>query len=90
MNISHRTGRLSRRRAAPRSRLPLLQGCPAMAGLSALPPGGPPNEVERQPALTHRPNSGTRPTLRGTAFQPHSGAAGPPPFWVCCRARATV
>ena len=50
MNISHHTGRLSRRRAASRSRLPLLHGCPAMVGLSAPAPGGPPNEVERQPA----------------------------------------
>ena len=74
MNISHRTGRLSRRRAASRSRLPLLQGCPAMAGLSALPLGGLPNGAERPRALIHRPNSGTRPTPPETAFQRHSEA----------------
>ena len=34
--------------------------------------------------LTHRPNSGTRPTRQETAFQRHSGAAGPPPAWSCC------
>src|SRR3954463_14646845 len=46
--------------------------------------------AERPPALLHRPNSGTRPTLRETAFQRHSGAAGPPPSWVWYRARAIV
>jgi hypothetical protein len=35
---------------------------------------------------THRPNSGTRPTLRKTAFQRHSGAAGPPPAFKSARA----
>src|SRR3954470_12483749 len=32
---------------------------------------------------THRPNSETRPTHRGTAFQRHSGTAAPPPAWSC-------
>src|SRR3954469_18941332 len=51
---------------------------------------GPPRWAERLPALTHRPNSGTRSTRQETAFQRHSGAAGPPPSWVWYRARATV
>jgi hypothetical protein len=59
-------------------------GPDAMAGLSALPLGGPPSWVERPRALTHRPNSETCPTLRGTAFQRHSGVAGPPPAWLRC------
>src|SRR3954470_15649643 len=49
-----------------------------------------PNGAERQHALTHRPNSGTCPTPRETASQPHSGTARPPPSWVCCRIRTTV
>jgi hypothetical protein len=32
----------------------------------------------------HRPNSGTRPTPQGTAFQRHSGAAGTPLASLCC------
>ena len=63
-------------------RLPSVQA--ATAGLSAPMLDGPPNWAERQSALTHRPNSGTRPTPRETAFQPQSGAAGPPPAWSCC------
>jgi hypothetical protein len=50
-----------------------------MAGLSARLPDGPPNEAERQHAWIHRPNSGTRPTLRETAFQRHSWATGQHP-----------
>jgi len=46
--------------------------------------GGTPSWAERQPALSHRPNSGTRPIPRETAFQPHSGAPEPPPAWSCC------
>src|SRR4051794_8015235 len=63
-------------------RLPSVQA--ATAGLSAPLLDGPPNWAERQSALTHRPNSGPRPTPRETAFQPKSGAAGPPLAWSCC------
>jgi hypothetical protein len=63
-------------------RLPSVQA--ATAGLSAPMLDGPPNWAERQSALTHRPNSGTRPTPQETAFRPQSGAAGPPPAWSCC------
>jgi hypothetical protein len=37
-------------------------------------------------ALIHRSNSGTRPTPPETAFQRHSGAAGPPPAFKSARA----
>jgi hypothetical protein len=55
----------------------------AMAELSVLPPGGR-SMGPNVDMLTHRPNSGTRPRRQETAFQRHSGAAGPPPAWSCC------
>src|SRR4051794_25725988 len=80
-NVRVRWGGFLRGMAALR-RLPGVQA--ATAGLSAPMLDGPPNWAERQSALTHRPNSGTRPTRQETAFQPQSGVAGPPLAWSCC------
>jgi hypothetical protein len=83
MNLYHRTGRLSRRRAASRSRLPLLHGLRLWRGYLPGRLAGRPMGSNVHP-LIHRPNSGTYPTPQETAFRRHSGAAGPPPAWSCC------
>jgi hypothetical protein len=65
---------------------PRASGPAATAGLSVLPLSGPPNGAARRHALTHRPNSGTRPRPPQPAFQRHSGAAGPPSAFKSARA----
>jgi hypothetical protein len=46
--------------------------------------GGLPSSAERPHALSHRPNSGTCPTLWETASRRHSGAARSPRAWLRC------
>ena len=76
--------------AAPPFRFRRAAGPAATAGLSVLPLGGPPSWAERPHASTHRPNSGTRLHRQETAFQRHSGPAGPPPAWSCGGSPGTI